>query len=191
MMNETSKLGGKCGADGPTDDLAAENVDHPGVIKPAFVGGNISDIRHPNLIDAGSRSAVFEEVRRDGPIMSAVGGLRTTSSPAAAADPLFSHEAGDATPANRHARRAQVLANARTAISLPAAHVELEDARAKARVLLRSPARLMLAPSVEAAARDAQRQAELSDWIGEPHRRDPLEAFVPGSERMPSVFLKS
>src|SRR5688572_24555963 len=133
MMNETfpwpallqshgesvqAKLGGKCGADGPTDDLAAENVDHPGEIKPAFVGGNISDIRHPNLIDAGSRSAVFEEVRRDGSIMSAVGGLRTTSSPAAAVDPLLPHEAGDATPANRHARRAQVFANARTAVSL-------------------------------------------------------------------------
>ena len=87
---------------------------------------------------------------------------------------------------------AQLFHHARTAISLPAASVNLVNLLHQGPVLEGSWTRTVVPrlPGVVAAGRDFQVQAERKDRVIFFHRVNPFIALQDGSERMPNVFFK-
>jgi hypothetical protein len=58
---------------GPTDDLAAVEVEDGGEVKPAGRSGNVGDIGDPDLVGSGGLGRLGQAVGGDGVVVVAVG----------------------------------------------------------------------------------------------------------------------
>ena len=65
-------------------------------VKPAFLGFNIGDVGHPNLVGRGGLGCGGQTIGRNGLIVMAVGRLDAIAAFLATAQALLLHEPGDA-----------------------------------------------------------------------------------------------
>jgi hypothetical protein len=76
---------------GPSDYAATPQVENRGQVEPSFIGLEIGDIGHPDLIWTARGPAGGQPIARSGTAMTTVGSPRTTTMFLAAADPTGPH----------------------------------------------------------------------------------------------------
>jgi hypothetical protein len=139
-------------AHGPTDDLAAVEIQDGRQVKPAFLGLDVGDVRHPKLIERGGLGCCRQTIGGDGLIVVAVGRLDAVAAFLASAQTLFPREASDAIASMAASFFAQFLLDARSAIGLTAAGMNLVDLMGQGLIFQRAGTGVSLAlfPVVEA-----------------------------------------
>src|SRR6056297_1994319 len=58
------EVGGHAGLGRPSNDTSREQVDDDAEVQPAFIGPNVGDVRHPDLIGPGRLEALLQPVLR-------------------------------------------------------------------------------------------------------------------------------
>jgi hypothetical protein len=185
-------LGIQEGAHIPADDFAAIEVQNGRQEKPAFPGFNVSDIRHPDLVDFRGFGRLRQKIGSNGMVMVAVGGAEPVTALLPTVKVVRSHESSDTVAAMLEAALAQLIDDARAAIGFAALEVDGFNLLSQSLVFLSSFTgfELPFLPVVIAAERDLQDLAEHRHRMMGFHRVDPLVALTGGSERMPKVFFK-
>ena len=179
-------------AHGPANEPAAVEVQDAGQIEPAFLGGNIGDVREPDLVGSSGLGSFGQAVGGDGLVVVTVGGLDPIAALLAAAQAGLLHEAGDAVAAVAASLFAQLIDDARAAVGLAALGMNRFDLLGQGLIGQRARARsrASIEPVVVAAGGDFQMLAQEQDRVIGFHRVDPFITLGGGSERMPSVFFK-
>jgi hypothetical protein len=104
----------------PAKDAAAVEVEFRGEVEPAFPGGEIRDVGHPHFVRTPRRRGVEKVIGRDGIMGRAEGGAGHKAAFAAHPQMVLAHEPGDAVFARVEALAAEGMAEAGTAVSVPA-----------------------------------------------------------------------
>ena len=177
--------------EGPAHAAACATIQDSGDIEPAFVGRHIGDVRHPDGVRLQRRSAMSQQVGRDGQIMVAIGQAHGLEAP-----PLLvrqthlPHQTANALPPAAMPPLPQPAQHARAAIFAATFPVRRHDQGRKLRIGLGAGARLAPDPGMVAATRDVQRPAQLGDGVFGLHRFYPFKPLPGGSEIMPKVFFR-
>lgn len=126
-------------------------------------------------------------------IVITVGRLHAVAALLATAQALLLHEAGDAVASMARSTFAQFQDDARAAIGLTAAGMDVFDLLGQ-RLVLHRPRAGRVEPMLSvviAARRDVQSLTKRPDGMMAFHRVDPSVPLGGGSERMPNVFKKN
>ena len=118
------ELGIQEGAHIPADDFAAIEVQNGRQEKPAFPGFNVSDIRHPDLVDFRGFGRLRQKIGSNGMVMVAVGGAEPVTALLPTVKVVRSHESSDTVAAMLEAALAQLIDDARAAIGFAALEVD-------------------------------------------------------------------
>src|ERR1043166_2136219 len=179
-------------AHGPADDSAAVEIEDGSEVKPAFLGFDVGDVGHPDLVRRTSLGSVREVVGCNGLVVVAVGGANAIARLLPTVESLLLHEPGDAIASVPLALFAQFHADARATVGASALCMNGLDLLAQRPLLCGTRPRTAatLVPVVVATGGNVQVQAQRTDGVMVFHRVDPLVAFSDGSERMPKVFFR-
>ncbi len=93
------QLGTQVMREGPSDDSPTVQIHDHGQIQPAFLGCDVGDIAHPNLIAPGGFRQLGKPVRSDRFIMEAIGRLRPVTPLRSATQPELAPNPIDPFPA--------------------------------------------------------------------------------------------
>ena len=114
-------------AHGPADDFAAVEVQDGRQVKPAFLGLDIGEVGHPELVGRGGLGRLGQAIGGNGLVVVAVGGLDAIAALLAAAQTLFLQESSDAVASMAASFFAQLPMDTKSTVGLAAARMNLVD----------------------------------------------------------------
>lgn len=115
---------------GPADQPSSVEVDDASDEQPAFIGGDVGDIRYPPLVRTRCRKILLEQVRRNRQIMVGIRG-GDESRGGSQADAHAAHQAGNPLATDLLAVGEQIRMDSRTTIRLSALGVDHLNARSQ------------------------------------------------------------
>jgi hypothetical protein len=146
---------------GPTDDCTGAKVNNSRQVEPAFISGDVGNVRHPLLIEARCREATSQDIGGCGSVMSRLG-CRAEYWSSSRTQPFQVHQAGDSVSTAMHLLH-QPSVNPPIAVGLPAFIEDSPDLSQQLLVSQRKTAWRPLSPRVVPRARHAKHRAHYSD----------------------------
>ena len=176
-------------AHGPTNALAAGEVEAGGKLKPALTGLDVGDVGDPDRV---GRRRVRSLGKALGSGLVAVGGSNAVAAFLTPAEASGLHASSEAVAAVVAAFFEQCLPEARAAVGLAALGMEEFDVFGPGQAFERPGAGIGLpvAPGVVAAGRNEHALAKSQKGVVGSQRMNAFKALVGGSARIPSVFFR-
>jgi hypothetical protein len=171
FKNEGSFHGG---GGGPADDATAIDVDLSGQKEPAFLSGNVGDVRDPDLLWRGRGGSAQQTLRSGRAGAGAIGGAWHKAALLYGAKLLCAHEPGNAASPARVAAITQLMEEPWRAIGLAALQESGSQFLCQELILPAAGPFGFTAMRIEAAAADFERVADLGRGV-ERKRAEPSD----------------
>ena len=176
---------------GPSDHLAAVQIEHDGEEEPAFAGLDVGHIDAPHFVGPGRRRGAFgQPVGGDGSIVPALRGLRYKAPAGPCAQAGGAHQPPDPALAVAVAAGAQGACEPGPPVGAAALLKGVLQLLGELGILALAAARSAPPPAVITAARDAQQRAQHRDAMRGGQLLDLAVAGRHGIERMPKDFFR-